>query len=147
MRVLSAMKGRILLVDDDKSLCEMLASGLSRRGFATDWTTSPHEALLRVADDPDVVVADARMPRMTGVELCQQLVARRPELPVIVISAFGGTDTALASIASGAYDFITKPFDIDTLALALSRAVQLRALRRELHELRHLVAASPRTAG
>lgn len=141
------MKGRVLLVDDDKSLCELLAAGLGRRAFVADWTTSPHEALARVTgEERDVVVVDSKMPGMTGIELCQHILARRPEVPVIVISAFGGTETAVASIAAGAYDFINKPFDIDTLALALNRAVQLRALRHEVEELRRVVAATARTA-
>jgi len=139
------MKGRILVVDDDKSLCEMLTAGLSRRGFSVEWTTIPEEAFERAkSGDWDVVVADVNMRGLTGTELCERIVANRPDLPVVVITAFGSLDTAVAAIRAGAYDFITKPFETDALALALTRAVQHRALREEVRRLRDVVAETRR---
>ncbi|MBI2390592.1 MAG: sigma-54-dependent Fis family transcriptional regulator [Deltaproteobacteria bacterium] len=135
------MSGRILVVDDDRSLCELLAAGLARRGFSVEWTTSGDDAFARAkTGDFDVVVADINMKGLSGTELCERIVANRPDLPVIVITAFGSLDTAVASIRAGAYDFITKPFETDALALALQRAVQHRALREEVRRLRDVVA-------
>jgi two-component system response regulator HydG len=134
------MSGRVLVVDDDRSMCELLEAGLGPKGFETTWTTSAAEALERLATaDVDAVVTDLNMRGMSGLELCQQVVASRPDVPVIVITAFGSLETAIAAIRAGAYDFITKPLEIDALALALARAVQHRVLRDEVKRLRRVV--------
>jgi len=83
---------------------------------------------------------------MNGVELCERIVANRPDVPVIVITAFGSLETAVAAIRAGAYDFITKPLELDALIVALERAVQHRALREEVKRLRRAVEDS-RTYG
>jgi DNA-binding NtrC family response regulator len=142
------MIGRILIVDDDRSLCEMLAAGLVRRGFAAEWTTTADDAFARVRSrDLDVVVTDLNMKGMSGIELCERVVGDRPDLPVVVITAFGSLDTAIAAIRAGAYDFITKPFETDALALTLTRAVQHRALREEVRRLRTEVESAHRIEG
>jgi CheY-like chemotaxis protein len=125
-----AMKGRVLVVDDDRSMCEMLEVGLVARGFETKWTTSAAEALESlVAADVDAVVTDLNMRGVSGLQLCERVVASCPDVPVIVITAFGSAETAIAATRAGASDFITKPLDVDTLAVALTRAVELRTLR------------------
>jgi two-component system response regulator HydG len=140
------MKGRILAVDDDRSMCEVLETGLREHGFEVRWTTSASEALdLLSTAEIDVIVADLNMPEMSGLELCERIVANRPDVPVIVITAFGSLETAVAAIRAGAYDFITKPLDVDALALALERAVQHRSLREEVKRLRLLVDAPRRS--
>jgi two-component system response regulator HydG len=140
------MKGRILAVDDDRSMCEVLETGLRDHGFEVRWTTSASEALdLLGTAEIDVIVADLNMPEMSGLELCERIVANRPDVPVIVITAFGSLETAVAAIRAGAYDFITKPLDVDALALALERAVQHRSLREEVKRLRLLVDAPRRS--
>ncbi len=137
------MKSRILLVDDDRSMCETLAIVLGKRGFECRWTVSPVEALdiVRTAD-VDAILTDLNMREMNGLELCERIVEARPELPVIVITAFGSLETAVAAIRVGAYDFITKPPEIDALEVALARAVQHRRLQQEVKQLRQAVAES-----
>src|SRR5690606_21563284 len=73
------------------------------------------------------------------IDLCARMVADRPDVPVIVITAFGSMDTAIGAIRAGAYDFLPKPFEIDALVVALRRAVQHRALRAEVKRLRAAV--------
>ncbi len=139
------MSGRILIVDDERSMCEALEAGLTPRGFATQWTTTAAEALeLLRATEFDVVLTDLNMRGLTGLELCERIVANRPDVPVVVITAFGSFDTAVAAIRAGAYDFITKPVKIDALALALERAVRHRALREEVKRLRQMVVDTQR---
>jgi two-component system, NtrC family, response regulator AtoC len=139
------MTGRILLVDDERSMCEALESGLTPLGFQVRWTTSAVEALeWLTSSEVDVVLTDLNMRGMNGLELCERIVANHRDIPVVVITAFGSLDTAVAAIRAGAYDFITKPVKIDALALALERAVQHRALREEVARLRQLVAAAER---
>jgi len=138
---------RVLVVDDDRGMCELLEIGLRKRGFDVIWCTEPMETLSHLADEElEAVVADLHMPGMTGTELCQRVLANRPDLPVIVITAFGSLETAIAAIRAGAYDFVTKPFEIGVLALALQRAVQHRSLREEVKVLRRAVASAKRFA-
>ena len=136
---------RVLVVDDVQSMCEMLAERLPPLGFEVVWRTSGDEALALLATtDVDAVVTDLNMQGMNGLELCDRIVAGRPDVPVIVITAFGNLDTAIAAIRAGAYDFIVKPFDIKVLALSLERAVEHRRLRAEVKRLRRTVEESRR---
>ncbi|MBY0279362.1 sigma-54 dependent transcriptional regulator [Candidatus Binatia bacterium] len=131
------MTGRVLLVDDDRALCEWVALGLAGSGFELDWKTSPEEALASLAaSDYDAIVTDLNMGRISGLELCERILQQRADVPVIVITAFGSMDTAIAAMRAGAYDFLTKPFDAEALRLALARAVQHRRLRDEVKRLR-----------
>jgi DNA-binding NtrC family response regulator len=139
------MPARILIVDDEPDMCEMIAANLEKRGFTVRWWTSPDEALAALAsEDFDVVLTDLRMRGMSGVALCERVVANRPDIPVIVVTAFGSLETAVAAIRAGAWDFITKPFDFEVLALALERAVRHRALREEVRRLRIAVERTQR---
>jgi two-component system response regulator AtoC len=137
------MGNRLLVVDDDRGMVELLAEDLGRRGFAVSWRTSPDDALsLLHAEDFDAVVTDMNMKGMNGLELCEKIVSARPDTPVIVITAFGSMETAIAAIRVGAYDYITKPFDLEQLHLSVRRAVQHRSLREEVTRLRRLLAGS-----
>jgi two-component system response regulator HydG len=134
------MKGRVLLVDDDRDLCEVLDARLVRRGYEVTWCSSADEALERLRSESfDVVVSDLRLGGMDGLDLCTRIVANHPDVPVIVITAFGSLETAIAAIRTGAYDFLVKPLETDALDVALARAIQHRALRAELGRLRTLV--------
>jgi two-component system response regulator AtoC len=86
-----------------------------------------------------VVVTDLNMPGQSGIQFCEWVVTNRADTPVILITAFGSLDTAVAAIRAGAYDFITKPFEIDVLAIALERALKHRELRHEVKRLRSLL--------
>ncbi len=134
------MKGRTLIVDDDRAMCEMLEGALTRRGFETTTRGSAEEALALIGtSDFDVIVTDLNMQGTSGLELCQQVVANRPDLPVVVVTAFGSLETAVGAIRVGAYDFVTKPFEIEDIALTLERAVAHKQLREEVKRLRTAV--------
>ena len=136
---------RVLVVDDVQSMCEMLAERLPPLGFEVEWRTSAAAALTYLAEtEVDAVVTDINMREMSGLELCDRIVAAHPEVPVIVITAFGNLDAAIAAIRAGAYDFLTKPFEITVLALSLERAVQHRRLHAEVKRLRRGVEESRR---
>ena len=142
---MTAPSRKILVVDDDAEMCAMLNAQLSRRGFVVTPMTDPGAAfdLLR-AGDFDVVVTDLNMRGMNGIELCERIVSNRPDIPVVVITAFGSLETAIAAMRVGAYDFVPKPFEIEALVLALERAAQHRALRDEVSRLRQVVLDSRR---
>ena len=138
-------RARLLVVDDVQSMCEMLAERLPPLGFDVEWRTSAAEALAYLAAaEVDAVVTDINMREMDGLELCNRIVAAHPEVPVIVITAFGNLEAAIAAIRAGAYDFLTKPFEIKVLALSLERAVQHRRLRAEVKRLRRSVHEAQR---
>jgi two-component system response regulator AtoC len=140
------MSGRSLVVDDDQSMCELLAVGLKKRGFDPICVTNASAAYdLLAAEDFDVVVTDVNMRGIGGIELCKHVVAHRPDVPVIVITAFGSMETAIAAMRAGAYDFIPKPVDLDTLQLALERGISHHRLRTEVKRLREVVAATQRS--
>ncbi len=135
------MRGSVLIVDDDRDMCEVLDIGLKRREFKPTWKTSAEEAFdLLKEEEYDAVVTDLNMPGIDGIQFCERITSNRSDIPVVVITAFGSLDTAVAAIRAGAYDFITKPFDTDELALALDRAVQHRLLTEEVKRLRIAVA-------
>jgi len=139
------MKAKVLIVDDDTSMCELLAEGLVQHGYEARWNASPQEALVQLTEQNfDVVLTDINMRDMSGLELCQKATEAHPQLPVIVITAFGSMETAVQAIRAGAYDFITKPFDIDVVAIAIERAVKHGVLTREVQRLQRAVDESRR---
>ncbi len=132
----------ILLVDDDDDQRLVLAGALTRRGLKVLEARSAAIALdVMAANAIDVVVTDVNLGGMTGLELATAVIGRWPDVPVLVMTAFGNIETVLAALRAGAYDFIAKPFTSDVLALAIDRAVQLRSLTSEVRRLRDRVAA------
>jgi DNA-binding NtrC family response regulator len=127
----------VLVVEDDASMRELLDEQLKRRGFDVTSAAGGAEALQQFeARDFDAVLTDLNMKGMSGIELCQKLLAQRPEVPVLVLTAFGSLDAAMQAIRAGAWDFITKPVEMEALAVALNRALEHRSLRREVRRLR-----------
>src|SRR5437867_1092004 len=138
--ILRGGRGRVLVVDDDADVCALLEARLAGRGFEVAWTTSAAAALDSLAGaEVDAILTDIQMARMSGLELCERIAASRPDLPVVVMTAFGTLEAAIAAIRAGAYDFVTKPVEIDALVVALERAVQHRMLRSEVERLRRVV--------
>jgi two-component system response regulator HydG len=134
------MKGTILVVDDDQALCDLIEVGLKTAGFAVGCATSAADAIpLLDRIDPDVVVADLNMREVGGLELCARIVESRPDVPVVLMTAFGSLETAIGAIRAGAYDFLTKPVEVDALVVAIERALQHRRLRTEVQRLRRVV--------
>jgi two-component system response regulator HydG len=131
---------RVLVVDDEPAMCELLEAGLGERGFQVTARTTAFDALAVLdTEDVDVVATDLNMRGMDGLALCERIATNRPDVPVIVITAFGSLDSAVAAIRAGAYDFITKPLEIEVLALALERAARHRILHDEVKRLRRVV--------
>jgi len=130
----------VIVIEDDGDMCDMLSVGLGRRGFKVSAYQSGRKGLAAVhLQQVDVVLADINLPDMNGLEICRTIAANQPDIPVIIMTAFGSMDTAIAAIRAGAYDFITKPLDMDILALSLQRAERFRNLQETVKELRHAV--------
>jgi DNA-binding NtrC family response regulator len=135
------MSARVLVVDDDQSMCDLVQDALDARDFAVVTTTRGEEALgLLKNEEFDVVVTDLELGGMHGLEVCERIVANRPDIPVVVITAYGSMDTAIAAIRVGAHDFINKPVEMSALAHAVQRAAQHKELTEEVRRLRESVA-------
>jgi two-component system response regulator HydG len=140
-----SLRASVLVVEDDAGMVAMLESGLSRQGYDVKSVHSGDEAFeLLKTEDVDVVVTDLNMRGMNGLELCERIVVNRPDVPVIVITAFGSLDTAVSAIRAGAYDFLAKPFEVTVLRIAIERAAQHRSLRDEVKRLRRSNASGSR---
>jgi two-component system response regulator AtoC len=118
----------ILLVDDEPGVLFTLSEVLTERGHRVVTARSGAEALTKL-DDVETVLTDLSMPGMDGLELMTQLVARDQSLPVILLTAHGSERVAVAAMKQGAYDYLSKPFDIDEVAVVIERAVETRRLR------------------
>src|SRR5216683_2204902 len=119
---------RVLLVDDEPALLFTLSQLLKSRGLEPVLAHSAKEALAKL-DGVDGVITDYSMPEMDGLQLVQAIRERDESLPVIVLTAHGSERIAVRAIKSGAYEYVTKPFDIDEVSLVLDRALEARALR------------------
>ena len=148
------MRGKILIVDDDQMMCQMLEDDLKRHGFHPTSYLSAEKALDALkAESFDVLLTDMNLPDMNGIELCERVATNRPDIPVIVITAFGSMETAIAAIRAGAYDFVTKPIDTEFLVLVLDRAVNHHGLQEKVkildealkksHQFDELIGQSP----
>jgi len=139
----------VLVVDDEAAVRFTLASALEAPGFEAIEASSGAEAL-GLVDDVDVVLTDLVMPGMDGLALLAAIRARDPELPVILLTAQGSERTAVQAMKAGAYDYLTKPFHVDEVRLAVTRAAEARRLRRRSRDLtierqlgRPVVGAAP----
>ncbi|EYF06620.1 sigma-54-dependent transcriptional regulator [Chondromyces apiculatus] len=137
------MARRALIVDDDPAMCAWLEADLRSRGIEVVTRSSPAEALELISvDDFDVVLTDLNMRGMDGITLCKRASESRPDVPVVLLTAFGSIETAVEAIRAGAYDYITKPVEIETLTLTLERAIAHHTLKAEVRRLRRAVATS-----
>jgi DNA-binding NtrC family response regulator len=125
----------ILVVDDEKLIRWSLKERLTREGHAvTEAEDGKAAAAALDTDLPDLVLLDMKLPDTDGLTILRSVVARAPELPVIIITAYSTVDTAVEAMRLGAYDYISKPFDMDELAITVKRALEASILRREARE-------------
>ncbi len=137
----SPPEGRILVVDDEPSLRDVLKLGLRRAGFMVATASSHHEAMVALGEHWDLVVTDLQLPDGDGLSLLRQVKETSPDTAVVVLTAHGSADTAVAAMKLGAHDYLTKPFDVDELRIRVRQAIEGQKLRRENRELRARVDA------
>ncbi|MGI9504700.1 MAG: PEP-CTERM-box response regulator transcription factor [Geminicoccaceae bacterium] len=127
---------RVLIVEDEKSMGDMLATDFRLRGTESVWCANAEEAAAALRKSEfDVVLTDINMPGISGLQLCDQVTRDYPDIPVIVMTAFGNMETAISAIRAGAYDFVPKPVELELLALTIARAVKQRRLHRQVKRL------------
>jgi two-component system response regulator HydG len=129
--------GRVLVLDDEADMCELLRHGLARRGFEVEVASRAAEALEHLASaQADALILDLKLGNEDGLDVCRKVVERHPDLPVVVLTGHGSMEAAVGAIRAGAYDFTTKPVEMDALALLIGRAVRHHQLRSEVRRLR-----------
>jgi DNA-binding NtrC family response regulator len=131
------MPGRILFIDDDPAGREVALFNLRKAGHEVIPAEDGEQGLSAFAASPfDLVITDLKMPGIPGMEVLRKIRAGSPDVPVLVITAFGNVETAVAAMKEGAYDFIGKPFHRDQLLLAVEKALDRRRLANEVRDLR-----------
>ena len=123
----------ILVVDDDQNILKVLKNLLEKEGFEI-LTASDVDTALPIIDkrDLDLIVTDLKMPGKSGMDLLTYSQGRRPNVPIIMITAYGNIEAAVAAIKKGAYDFITKPFDENELLNVIEKAISESDMNKEL---------------
>jgi two-component system, NtrC family, response regulator AtoC len=127
----------VLIVDDEVNIRRVLAAMLKREGYEVTTAADGEQALAALQKTPvHVVVTDLVMPRMGGMELLRRVTGDFPDVPVIVITAHGSVDSAVAALKAGAFDYITKPFEQDELKKVIAKAARAHDLERQnLHAI------------
>ncbi|HXQ98846.1 MAG TPA: sigma-54 dependent transcriptional regulator [Pseudomonas sp.] len=131
------MTHNVLVVDDEPKLCDLLASALSQNDIQVFTAGNGLHALAVLErEEIDLVITDWRMPGMDGPQLLAEIRQRFAQLPVIVMTAYSTVKNAVQSMRNGAYDYISKPFDIDELDITVHKALQFRDILRDNQRLR-----------
>jgi two-component system response regulator PilR (NtrC family) len=129
---MSPLRGEILVVDDERSMREFLTIFLSRAGYTVQAAANGAEARRAMADrEYDLVITDLQMPDLSGLDVLAESKAAHPHTQVIVVTAYATTDTAVAAMKAGAYDYLVKPFKLDEVGLVVERAFERRLLLRQ----------------
>jgi two-component system response regulator AauR len=131
----------VLIVEDDPHVLLGCQQALALEDIASEGVGSAEEALAKIGDDfAGIVVSDIRLPGMDGLQLLDQLKARDPTLPIVLITGHGDISMAVGAMRAGAYDFMEKPFSPERLVDVVRRALEHRGLAREVTSLRRQLA-------
>jgi two-component system C4-dicarboxylate transport response regulator DctD len=129
-------KGTVLIVDDDAAVRDSLQQWLELNGFVVEVVNGARPALAHLTNKlPDVVLSDVLMPGMDGLELIDALVAKWPQLPIVLLTGHGDVPMAVKAMRTGAFDFMTKPYDPERLVAVLANATRQSRLQRRVAEL------------
>ncbi len=135
--------GTILVCDDEELIRWSLKEHLSGDGFRVIEASNGEECIQKVASEaPDLIITDMRMPRMDGMEVLRRLRDEERDIPVIVITAHGAVDSAIEATRLGAKEYLSKPFDLREVALAVHRVLEAHRLETEVRYLRGQKAAT-----
>jgi two-component system response regulator HydG len=126
------MPAKILVIDDEDSMCNFMEIMLVKQGFAVNATSSATEGIELVRNQNyDLVIADLNMPEMTGIDVLRKVRAFKADQEFVVMTAFASVDTAIEAMKEGAADYITKPFRVDEIMLVIEKSINRRHLIEE----------------
>ena len=127
--MLPSSKEQILVIDDEANLRRVLAAQLGREGYEVHMAEDGEKGLALLREHHiDLVITDLRMPKVDGMEVLRQAVQMDPDLPVVIITAHGTVDNAVEALKTGAFDYITKPFDQAEVKAIVRKALRTRDL-------------------
>lgn len=127
----------ILLVEDDISHCTILQALISGWGYRVSVAHNGRQALEQVRAQPfDLILSDVRMAEMDGIAALKAIKSYNPAIPILIMTAYSNVESAVEAIKAGAYDYLTKPLDFDTLQLTLARALEHTSLKSENQDLK-----------
>ena len=132
------MAERILVIDDEPDMLMLLRMIIEdNTDYVVETTNNPSEGLrILTREDYDLVITDLKMPGMDGLEVFEELRKVIPEIPVIIITAYGSPEAADEALKKGVSEFITKPFRKDSIIFTINRVLELARLRKENLELK-----------
>ena len=134
------MKFTLLIIDDEKNIREGLAANFEMDGYNVKLAENGKQGLEFLAKgDIDLVITDLRMPGISGEEVLRKVTTETPGVPVIVLTGHGSIDSAVDAMRNGAYDFLTKPLNLDQLCLIVKRALEARELSLQHKQLKNEV--------
>jgi len=134
------MQGKILVVDDDRNLLELARMRLESASYEVSTALTEEQAVEAVKAEPvDLSIVDLQLVRQDGISLMQELHAINPEMPVIILTAYGTIESAVEAMKKGAYSYLTKPFESRELLFQLEKALENRRLNSEIKRLRGLL--------
>jgi len=122
---------RILVIDDDSVACEVLQEILMRAGYDVDTCTSAKEALGKELSSYNLLISDIRMPEIDGLHFLRQVQEQWPDLPVILVTAYGSLETTMEALRLGAWDYISKPFSPEAIRSKVKKVLEVRELRQQ----------------
>ena len=131
------MPQKILIIDDEQLIRWTLEQLLTKGGYEVATADSAEKGMELLAEDPpDLVLLDNRLPDMSGMEMLEKLNVRERNIMVIMITAYGMVETAVKAMKLGAYDYISKPFNIEEITFAIKKALEAGSLRSQVKQLR-----------
>lgn len=145
---------KILIIDDEKAICNTLKEILAYEKYEVDIANDGAEGIKKAeTGNYDLVLSDIKMPKMDGIEVLQKLQEMNPDLPVVMISGHGTIETAVDALKKGAYDYISKPPDLNRLLVTVRNALdrsslitETKTLKRKIYKTREMVGDSPAIA-
>ncbi len=127
---------KILIVDDEPNICNLLRELLSRQDYHIDTCLNGQDALAKTRDDRyDMVISDLKMPGISGIDLIKSIKAVSPNTAAVLVTGYATVETAVKALRYGADDYLTKPFNIEELRKVVSRGLESKQLRQKNHEL------------
>lgn len=123
---------KILVIDDEKSILDLLSVVFEKEGYMVETSLSATRAVELMGNkDFDIIISDIKMPRMSGMELLSYVRKNRPDIPIVMITAYGTIKQAVEALKAGAMDYIVKPFDVEELKIIVAQGLEKKRLKEE----------------
>jgi two-component system response regulator PilR (NtrC family) len=123
---------KILVIDDEKSILDLLSVVFEKEGYVVETSLSATRAVDLIGNhDFDIIISDIKMPKMNGMELLRYVRKNRPDIPIVMITAYGTIKQAVEALKAGAMDYIVKPFDVEELKIIVAQGLEKKRLKEE----------------